>query len=53
MTEQSASSWHEVGAGVFQEIEGWGRAHPHATFVEIEAAVEEQLNVLRAELIRA
>ncbi|MGH2733874.1 MAG: hypothetical protein ACRDJG_13240 [Actinomycetota bacterium] len=43
--------WHDVGAKVFEEMEGWGREHPHATFAEIEAAVEDRLNALRAELI--
>jgi YgiT-type zinc finger domain-containing protein len=33
------------------DLEIWRRAHPRATFAEIEAAVEERIGVLRAELI--
>ena len=49
--EQSVSTWHEAGAKVFHEMEGWRREHPRATFAEIEAAVEDRLGALRAELI--
>lgn len=34
-------------------IEDWRRAHPTATFAELEAAVEERLNWLRARLLEA
>ena len=50
--ERSVSPWHEAGERVFQEMEGWRRGHPRATFAEIEAAVEERLDALRAELIQ-
>jgi hypothetical protein len=49
--DQSVSTWHELGAKVLQEMEGWRREHPRATFAEIEAAVEDRLGALRAELI--
>lgn len=49
--EQSVSTWHEIGGRIFQEMEGWRREHPRATFAEIEAAVEDRLGALRAELI--
>ena len=29
----------------------WRKEHPHATWAEIEAAVDEQMNQLRAQLI--
>lgn len=32
-------------------MEHWRREHPRATFAEIETAVEDRLNALRAELI--
>lgn len=35
-----------------QEMEGWRREHSRATFAEIEAAVEDRLAALRAELIQ-
>jgi hypothetical protein len=30
----------------------WRKEHPHATWAEIEAAVDEQINQLRAQLIQ-
>jgi hypothetical protein len=50
--ERSVSAWHETGARVFQEMEDWRGEHPRATFTEIEAAVEDRLANLRAELIQ-
>ncbi len=50
--ERSVSSWHEIGAKVFEEMDAWHGGHPRATFAEIEAVVEERLDVLRAELIQ-
>ena len=50
--ERSVSPWHEMGEQVFQEMGGWRRGHPRATFAEIEAAVEERLDALRAALIQ-
>ncbi len=49
--EQTVSRWHELGAKIFREMEDWHQAHPRATFAEIEAAVEDRLGGLRAELI--
>lgn len=45
------SRWQELGEKVFREMDAWRRAHPRATFAEIEAAVEDRLGALRAELI--
>ncbi len=50
--ESTVTPWHELGAKVLQEMEGWRREHPRATFAEIEAAVEDRLATLRAELIQ-
>ena len=33
-------------------ITQWRKEHPHATWAEIEAAVDEQINQLRAQLIQ-
>jgi len=49
--EHTVPGWHELGAKVFTEMEAWRHAHTRATFAEIEAAVEERLSTLRAELI--
>jgi hypothetical protein len=41
------------GGGTFAErLDGWSDEHPLASFGEIEDAVEEQLNLLRAELVQ-
>lgn len=50
--DQSVSAWHELGAKVLLEMESWRAEHPRATFAEIEAAVEDRLGALRAELIQ-
>jgi hypothetical protein len=50
--EQSVSRWHEIGARVFEEMDSWRREHPRAKFAEIEAAVEDRLDSVRAELIQ-
>lgn len=39
--------WEGVAAGVLSGVEEWRLAHPQATLVEIEKAVDEQLNALR------
>lgn len=43
--------WPEAEAKLMADLERWRQAHPRATFAEIEAAVEERLGLLRAELI--
>lgn len=50
--EQAVSPWHELGDRVFREMGMWRGDHPRATFAEIEAAVEDRLDALRAELIQ-
>ncbi|MBV9281380.1 MAG: hypothetical protein JOZ41_14965, partial [Chloroflexi bacterium] len=37
---------------VQQELASWHATHPDATFAEIEAAVEEQLNRLRVQMLK-
>ncbi len=44
----------QVSAGL-QDVLGmteWRKEHPHATWAEIEAAVDEQINQLRAQLLQ-
>jgi len=50
--EQAMSPGHEIGARIFREMASWRQAHPRATFAQIESAVEERLDSLRAELIQ-
>ena len=37
--------------GVHAELEAWRATHPHATFADLEAAVEPQLAKLRKQLL--
>ena len=51
---QRSPQMQQVSAGL-QDVLGmtqWRKAHPRATWAEIEAAVDEQINQLRAQLIQ-
>lgn len=51
---QRSEQMQQVSAGL-RDVLGmtaWRKAHPRATWAEIEAAVDEQINQLRAELIQ-
>jgi hypothetical protein len=41
----------KVGIELDAELQAWRRAHPHATFAEMEAGVRELLNRIRPQLI--
>jgi len=41
----------DMMAGVQQAMTRWRSTHPHATFAEIEQAVEEQITRIRKELL--
>jgi NADH pyrophosphatase NudC (nudix superfamily) len=43
--------WLAETAERFATLEAWRQAHPHATWVEIEAAVDAQLGPLRAQVL--
>lgn len=43
--------WLADAAERFAALDAWRQAHPHATWTEIEAAVEAQLGPLRATLL--
>jgi hypothetical protein len=50
---QRSEQMHQVSAGL-RDVLGmtqWRKEHPHATWAEIEAAVDEQINQLRAQLL--
>src|SRR5205823_9996378 len=52
-TRQRSEQMHQVSAGL-RDVLGmtqWRKEHPHATWAEIEAAVDEQINQLRAQLL--
>ena len=46
-----AARWPRGMAEVGAAMDDWRRAHPRATFAEIEAALDERLNALRARLL--
>jgi predicted RNA-binding Zn-ribbon protein involved in translation (DUF1610 family) len=52
MNEQEMSpQWQQQSQAVSKAIAQWRQAHPKATMAEIEKAVDEQMNALRARMI--
>ena len=53
-TRQRSEQIQQVSAGLRDVlgISQWRKDHPHATWAEIEAAIDEQINQLRAQLIQ-
>ena len=49
--EELQESWKEQGEEAVATVAQWRVAHPKATLAEIEQAVDEQMNRLRAQLI--
>ena len=49
--EDLQQRWEEQGEEVFAAVAQWRAAHPKATLAEIEQAVDEQMNRLRARMI--
>ena len=47
----SAERWGEDAASVWTGMADWRAAHPTATFDEIEAALDERLNQVRARVL--
>jgi hypothetical protein len=47
----SADRWSEDASSVWTGMADWRAAHPKATFSEIEAALDERLNALRARVL--
>jgi ribosomal protein S27AE len=43
--------WLHDTAERFAALDAWRQAHPHATWTEIEAAIDAQLGPLRAQLL--
>ena len=46
--EDLQQRWEEEGEDVFAAVAQWRAAHPKATLAEIEQAVDQQINRLRA-----
>jgi YgiT-type zinc finger domain-containing protein len=49
--EPRDSQWEAEIMEVLTGMREWRAAHPHATFVEIEAAIDERLDGLRARMV--
>lgn len=49
--EDLQQHWKEQGEQALTAVAQWRVAHPQATLAEIEQAVDEQMNRLRAQLI--
>ena len=47
----SADRWSEDAASVWTGLADWRAAHPKATFGEVEAALDERLNQVRARVL--
>ncbi len=51
-TEEQSGKWHEQSQPIFAHIAQWRQDHPHATMAEIEQAVDEQMQRLRAQVVQ-
>jgi hypothetical protein len=49
--EDLQERWKAQGEEIFASVAQWRAAHPKATLAEIEHAVDEQMNRLRARMI--
>ena len=49
--EDLQKRWEEQGEDIFAAVAQWRAAHPKATLAEIEQAVDEHMNRLRARMI--
>jgi hypothetical protein len=49
--EQREQQWRTLSEDILTGLREWRAAHPRATFAEIEGAVEERLNTMRARMV--
>jgi len=49
--EDLQKRWEEEGQDMFAAVAQWRAAHPKATLAEIEQAIDEHMNRLRARMI--
>lgn len=49
--EELHEQWHEPAEEAIAAVAQWRAAHPKATLAEIEQAIDEQMNRLRARMI--
>ena len=46
-----AEAWRVQSERVFQDLEGWRKEHPQATFKEIEDELDARLSGIRAQML--
>jgi hypothetical protein len=51
MSGKPAGGWQELTDSALVGLADWRAAHPQATFAELEAAVDQRLNRLRARML--
>ena len=52
MDEEMDRTWQAVSGEVLSGMKEWRLAHPRATFREIDQAVEERVNGLKARMLQ-
>ena len=52
MSEEMEQDWQALSQKVLSEIQGWRRAHPKATFREIEQEVHRRMSQLEAQVVQ-
>lgn len=50
--DEQSRQWQQESQPIFTHIAAWRQAHPHATMAEIEQAVDEQMQKLRAQVLQ-
>ncbi len=50
--QEQSQKWQQQSEPMFTQIARWRQEHPHATMAEIEDAVDEQMNSLRAQVLQ-
>ncbi len=50
--DEQSRHWQQESEPIFTQIAKWREEHPHATMAEIEQAVDEQMQSLRAQVLQ-
>lgn len=53
MEEDTEERWKELNEALLSDMKAWRLAHPRATLYEIEEAVSERMEQLKAQLLQA
>ena len=52
MDEEMDQKWRALSEEILTDMKGWRKAHPKATFREIEKAVHERITRLEAQMVQ-